>query len=87
MTAEPNINSAELRREEARRCLCDETVIKRLEAAIYSTEIWQKAVDVLRKRIASGEVADNMLLQIVASLSKSSALLAATVRNSPSSTF
>ena len=87
MTAEPNINSAELCREEARRCLCDETVIKQLEAAIYSTGIWQKAVDVLRKRIASGEVSDNMLLHIVASLSKSSALLAAAERNSPSSAF
>jgi hypothetical protein len=41
---------------------CDEAQIKQLEAAIHSTEIWQKALDVLCKRIASGEVSDNMLL-------------------------
>jgi hypothetical protein len=54
---------------------CDEALIKQLEAAIYSNEIWEKALDVLRKRIASGEVSDNMLLRIVISLSKSTAVL------------
>ena len=87
MTAEPNINFAEFWREEARRCLCDETAIKQIEAGVYSTKIWQKAVDVLRNRIASGEVSDNMLMRIVVSLSKSSAVLAAAERNSPSSPF
>jgi hypothetical protein len=87
MTAEPSINSAEFCREEACRSLCDETVIKQIEAAIYSTDIWQKALDVLRKRIASGEVSDNMLLHVVVSLSKSIAVLAAAERASPSSPF
>jgi hypothetical protein len=67
--------------------LGDENLIKQLEAGIYSTGIWQKALDLLRKRIASGEVSDNMLLHIVVSLSKSSAALAAAERNSPSSHF
>jgi hypothetical protein len=86
MTAKRSINSAEFCREEARRSLCDETLIKQLETGISSIEIWQKAVDVLRKRIASGEVSDNMLLRVMVSLSKSSAVLAAAERASPSST-
>jgi hypothetical protein len=56
----------------------DEALIKQLEAAIHSTDIWQKALDVLCKRIASGEVSDNMLLHIVVSLSKSGAILQGT---------
>jgi hypothetical protein len=87
MTAGASTNSTECNREEARQALCGEALIKQLEVAIYSTDIWQKAVDVLCKRIASGEVSDNMLLHIVVSLSKSSAILAAAERNSPSSTF
>jgi hypothetical protein len=87
MTVGPSTNSTECSREEACQALRDEALIKQLEAGIYSTEIWQKAVDVLRKRIASGEVSDNMLLHIVVSLSKSSAVLAAAERNSPSSTL
>ncbi len=75
MTAGPSINSAEFCREEACQSLCDETVIKQLEAGIYSTDIWQKAVDVLRNRVASGEVSDNMLLRVVVSLGKSTAIL------------
>jgi uncharacterized membrane protein len=55
--------------------LSDESVVKQLEAAIHSTHIWQEAVDVLRKRIATGEVSDTMLLRIVRSLSKSIAVL------------
>jgi hypothetical protein len=47
--------------------------IKQIEAAIYSEEIWVKALDVLRKRIASGEISDNMLLRIVVCLSTSTA--------------
>jgi hypothetical protein len=57
---------------------CDEAQIKQLEAAIHSTDIWQKALDVLCKRIASGEVSDKMLLHIVVSLSKSAAVLQGT---------
>jgi uncharacterized membrane protein len=49
----------------------DETLIKRLEAVISSVEIWEKALDVLRKRIASGEISNNMLLRILVSLSQS----------------
>jgi hypothetical protein len=58
--------------------LCDEALIKQLEAAIYSTDIWQKAIDVVRKRIASREVSDNMLLRVAVSLSKSTAVLSCT---------
>ena len=78
MTASPSNNSTECNREEACQPLCDETLIKQLEAAIHSTDIWQKALDVLCKRIASGEVSDNMLLHIVVSLSKSGAILQGT---------
>src|SRR5262245_26890970 len=54
---------------------CDEALIKQLESAIYTNEIWEKALDVLCKRIASGEVSDNMLLRVLVSLSKSTAVL------------
>jgi hypothetical protein len=57
--------------------LCHEASIKELGAAIYSTNIGQKALDVLRKRIASGEVSENMLLHVVGSLAKSTAILKA----------
>jgi hypothetical protein len=63
---------------EACQGLCDEALIKHLEAAIYSTDVWQKALDVLCKRIASREVSENMLLHIVLSLSKSTAVLKCT---------
>ena len=78
MTAEPNTNSTEYNREKLVNALGDEAQIKQLEAAIHSTEIWQKALDVLCKRIASGEVSDNMLLHIVVSLTKSGAILQGT---------
>jgi hypothetical protein len=55
--------------------LRDEALIKQLEAAIYSNEIWEKALDVLCKRIASGEVSDNMLLRVLVSLSKITTVL------------
>jgi hypothetical protein len=83
MTAGPSSKSTECNREEARQALCAEALIKQLEVAIYSTEILQKAVDVLCKRIASGQISDNMLLRVVVCLSKSSAVLAAAERNSP----
>jgi len=78
MTAGPSTNSTECNREEACQALCDEALIKQLEAAIYSTDIWQKAIDVVRKRIASREVSDNMLLRVAVSLSKSTAVLSCT---------
>ena len=51
--------------------LRDEFVIKHLEAAIHSQEKLQEAVAVLRKRMASGELSDNMLLRIVDTISQS----------------
>ena len=76
MTAGPNTNFTECNREKLVNGLRDEALIKQLEAAIYSNEIWEKALDVVCKRIASGEVSDNMLLRIVLSLSKSTAYIA-----------
>jgi hypothetical protein len=78
MTAGPSTNSTECDREKLVDALGDEALIKQVEAAIYSNEIWQKALDVVRKRLASGELSDNMLLHVVASLSKSSAVLSCT---------
>ena len=75
MTAGPSTNSTECNREKIVNALRDEALIKQLEAAIYSNEIWEKALDVVCKRIASGEVSDNMLLHVVLSLSKSTAVL------------
>ena len=71
MTTGPNTKSAEGNGEKLVNALRDEAQIKQLEAAIHSQEILEKALDVLRKRIASREVSDNMLLRIVVSLSKS----------------
>ena len=78
MTAGPNTNSTECNREKLVNALPDEALIKQLEAAIYSNEIWEKALDVVRKRIASREVSDNMLLHVAVSLSKSTAVLSCT---------
>src|SRR5262245_59866835 len=74
MTAGPNTNPTECNREKLVNAL-EEALIKQLEVAIYSNEIWEKALDVVCKRIASGEVSDNMLLHIVLSLSKSTAVV------------
>jgi hypothetical protein len=71
MTAGPNINSTGCK-EKLVNALRDEA--KQLEAAIYSNEIWEKSLEVVCKRIASGEVSDNMLLHVVLSLSKSIAV-------------
>jgi hypothetical protein len=70
MTAGPSTNSTECNREKIVNTLRDEALIKQLEAAIYSNEILEKALGVVRKRIASGEVSDNMLLRVLVSLSK-----------------
>jgi hypothetical protein len=78
MTAGPNTNSTECNREKLVNASSDEALIKQLEAAIYSNEIWEKALEVVCKRIASGEVSDNMLLHVVLSLSKSTAVLSCT---------
>jgi hypothetical protein len=52
----------------------DEASIKQLEAATYAARIWQKAVDLLDKRIASREISDSMLLlRIAVALGKSTA--------------
>jgi hypothetical protein len=75
MTAGPRTNSTECNREKLVNALRDEALIKQLEAAIYSNGIWQKALDVVCKRIASGEVSENMLLHVVVSLSESAAIL------------
>jgi hypothetical protein len=91
MTAGPSTDSTECDREKLDNALRDEALIEQLEAAIYSNEIWEKALDVLCKRIASGEVSENMLLHVVVSLSKSIAILRYTAErrraNSPSSAF
>ena len=65
MTAGPSTNSTECSREKLVKALRDEALIKQLEAAIYSN-----ALDVLCKRIASGEVSDNMLLRVWFPLAK-----------------
>ena len=75
MTIGPNNKPAETNRENLVDASRREALIKHLEAAIYSTEIWQKALDVLCKRIASREVSDKMLLRIVVSLSKSNSFV------------
>ena len=71
MTTGPNTKSAERDREKLVNALRDEVLIKQLEAAIDSQEIYKKALDLIDKRLVSGEVSDNMLLRIVVSLSKS----------------
>ena len=75
-TYDRNTNSTECNREKLVNALPDEAL--QLEAAIYSNEVWEKALDVVRKRIASREVSDNMLLHLVVSLSKSTAVLSCT---------
>jgi hypothetical protein len=51
--------------------LRDEAQIKRFEAGIEAEEIKCLAATVLRKAIASQDISSNMLLRIIASLSKS----------------
>jgi hypothetical protein len=71
-------NSAAANRNGLINALCDEdfaALIKLLEAASQSSEILEKAIDVLQKRIASGELSTAMLLRVIVSLSKSAAYL------------
>ena len=49
----------------------DEALIKQLKAAIDSTEICDKAVALLRKRMDSRELSNDMLLRIIVSLARS----------------
>jgi hypothetical protein len=58
-------------REKLVNAMRDEALIKQLKDATYSERIREKALDVLNKRIASGEISDHMLLRIIVSLSKS----------------
>ena len=58
-------------REKLVNAVRDEALIKQLEAATYSERIREKALDVLDKRIASGEMSVDMLLRIYVSLGKS----------------
>ena len=74
MTTGSNNKPAEGNRENTVEAARDKALIKQLETAIYAIEAWQKALDVLCKRIASREVSGEMLLRIVASLSKSTSL-------------
>jgi hypothetical protein len=75
MSSGPNSNSAKRNRKTHVTALSDEALIKQLEAAIDSQEILEKALDVIHKRLDSGEVSDNMLLRILVSLAKSTACL------------
>jgi len=70
MTTGPNKNSAKGKRKKLVTGLSEEAQIKQLEAAIYSQEIYKKALDVIHKRLVSREVSDHMLLRILVSLSK-----------------
>jgi hypothetical protein len=58
-------------REKLVNAMRDEVLIKQLKDATYSERIREKALDVLDKRIASGEISADMLLRIIVSLSKS----------------
>jgi hypothetical protein len=58
-------------REKLVNAMRDEALIKQLKDAMYSERIREKALDVLVKRIASGEISADMLLRIIVSLSKS----------------
>jgi hypothetical protein len=66
-------NSAKRNRKMHVTALSDEDLIKQLKAAIESEEICTKALDVVHKRLVSGEVSDHMLLRIIVCLTKSAA--------------
>ena len=58
-------------REKLVNAMRDAALIKQLKDAMYSERIREKALDVLDKRIASGEMSIDMLLRIFVSLGKS----------------
>lgn len=64
--------------------LRDEAQIKRFEAGIEAEEVKDLAVNFLRKAVASQDISNNMLLRIIASLSKSTeAVLKGVMSNTP----
>jgi hypothetical protein len=71
MNTAPNTNSADSNRDSV--ASREEAFIKQLKAGIQSNEDCEKALDLIRKRIASGELSDNMLLRVTLSLAKSTA--------------
>ena len=71
MTTESNSNTADDTLEKLVNAVRNEPLIKQLMAGIVATEIEQKAVAVLRKRMDSRGLSDNMLLRIIGSLAKS----------------
>jgi hypothetical protein len=75
MTIRPPTNSAQSYRQKLADAFPDDPEIKQYLAANYSTEILEKAFEVLSKRIESREISNNMLVRIVLSLSKSTASL------------
>ena len=76
MSTERNSYSAEANREKLVNAMPDEALTKRLQLAIDSTEIWEKGLDLLRKRIASGELSHILLLRMIDTLAKSTACFA-----------
>jgi hypothetical protein len=71
MTTAPKSDPADSNRDSA--ASSQEARIKQLEAGIQSHEICEKALDLIHKRLASGELSDNMLLRATLSLAKSAA--------------
>ena len=53
--------------------LLDDPEIKKFQIANRSMEICDRAVDLISKRMESGELRDHMVLRIIATLAKSTA--------------
>jgi hypothetical protein len=51
--------------------LLDDPEIKKLRIQFDTTVIWRKAVDLISKRMDSGEMTDSMLLRTIVCLGKS----------------
>ena len=51
--------------------LLDDPEIKKLQIRIDSTVIWRKALELISKRMESGEMTDSMLLRTIACLGQS----------------
>jgi hypothetical protein len=73
---ELEVNKGTGNREKNVGDLRDEALIKQYEAATESEIIRKKAVDLLGRRIASGDLSTSMLLRIVMTLAKSTEALA-----------
>jgi hypothetical protein len=64
MTTESNTNASDGNREKLRDASDEaQALVKRLQAAIKVQEAYQKALDELCKRMASGKLSDDMLLR------------------------